>query len=74
MKNGMTHKVTFEKTEFDYYEIYVDGKAVKGMTIDKKPNGKFGCYDCKEHEYFGADDTTLKECKEFAEELFGYGF
>ena len=44
------------------------------MTIDKKPNGKFGCYDCKEKEYFGADDTTLKECKEFAEELFGYGF
>ena len=73
MKNGMTHKVTFERTPFDYYEIYVEGKAVKDMTIDKKPNGKFGCYDLKGNEYFGADDTTLRECKAFTEELLGYG-
>ena len=74
MRNAMTHKVTFTRTEYDYYTIHVDGKEITNMTIDKKPNGKFGCYDLKELEYFGANDTTLKECKEFAMELFGFGF
>lgn len=69
-----THKITFEKVEdFGYYVARCDGKLIKGLTIDKKSNGKFGVYDTKEHCYFGADNTTLKECKEYVKELYGYG-
>lgn len=65
----MNTRVTFTKTEFDFYGIKIDGKAI-GATIDKKPNGKFGIYDTKEKCYFGIENGTLSECKKFIEELY----
>lgn len=75
MMNAYTHKITFEQVEdFGYYAAYCDGKWIKGVTIDKKPNGKFGVYDTKEECYFGVENGTLKECKQYITELHGYGF
>ena len=61
--------IEFERTEFDFYSIRIDGKLIQA-TIDKKPNGKFGIYDLKEHCYFGVENGLLKDCKKFIEELY----
>lgn len=66
----MAQEVTFRRTDFDYYEVYVNGELVNNIMIDDKLNGKFGCFDIKNLKYFGANDTTLDACKRFVTKLY----